>query len=221
MYFESRSHAGVQLAEQLIEAYRYENTAVLALSDGAVLVGEQIAWRLHCVLMMLLSESIEIPGEGVNFGAVAQGGQFTYNSQFTEGQIDGYASEFHGYLEEKKREANQHLNQLLGDGGIVDKDMLRDRTVILVSDGFSNDLSSLDVALNFLKSIRTERVVAVAPTASVAAIDRLHIMVDEMHILDVKENFMGVDHYYEDNALPSREDTITKINQIVLNWRLF
>lgn len=221
MYFESRSHAGVTLAEQLLEQYRYENCAVLALSDGAVLVGEQIAWRLHCVLMLLLSESIEVPGEGVSFGAVAQGGQFTYNSQFTEGQIDGYTSEFYGYLEEQKREANQRLNRLLGDGGIVDKDMLRDRTVILVSDGFSDDLSSLDVALNFLKSIRTERIVVAAPTASVAAIDRLHVIVDEMHILDVKENFMGVNHYFEDNTLPSREDTITKINQIVLNWRLF
>lgn len=221
MYFESRSHAGVTLAGQLLEQYRYENCAVLALSDGAVLVGEQIAWRLHCVLMLLLSESIEVPGEGVSFGAVAQGGQFTYNSQFTEGQIDGYTSEFYGYLEEQKREANQRLNRLLGDGGIVDKDMLRDRTVILVSDGFSDDLSSLDVALNFLKSIRTERIVVAAPTASVAAIDRLHVIVDEMHILDVKENFMGVNHYFEDNTLPSREDTITKINQIVLNWRLF
>lgn len=221
MYFESRSHAGATLAEQLLEQYRYENCAVLALSDGAVLVGEQIAWRLHCVLMLLLSESIEVPGEGVSFGAVAQGGQFTYNSQFTEGQIDGYTSEFYGYLEEQKREANQRLNRLLGDGGIVDKDMLRDRTVILVSDGFSDDLSSLDVALNFLKSIRTERIVVAAPTASVAAIDRLHVIVDEMHILDVKENFMGVNHYFEDNTLPSREDTITKINQIVLNWRLF
>ncbi|MDO4773944.1 MAG: phosphoribosyltransferase family protein [Candidatus Saccharibacteria bacterium] len=221
MYFESRSHAGATLAEQLLAQYRYENCAVLALSDGAVLVGEQIAWRLHCVLMLLLSESIEVPGEGVSFGAVAQGGQFTYNSQFTEGQIDGYTSEFYGYLEEQKREANQRLNRLLGDGGIVDKDMLRDRTVILVSDGFSDDLSSLDVALNFLKSIRTERIVVAAPTASVAAIDRLHVIVDEMHILDVKENFMGVNHYFEDNTLPSREDTITKINQIVLNWRLF
>lgn len=221
MYFESRSHAGALLAEQLLERYRYENCAVLALSDGAVLVGEQIAWRLHCVLMLLLSESIEVPGEGVSFGAISEGGQFTYNSQFSEGQRDGYTQEFHGYLEEQKRQAHQRINRLLGDGGLVDKDMLRDRTVVLVSDGFSNDLSNLDVALHFLKSVRTERIVAVAPTASVAAIDRLHVAVDELHILDVKENFMGVDHYFENNTLPSREETIIKINQIVLNWRLF
>ncbi len=29
------------------------------------------------------------------------------------------------YLEEEKREAHQKMNRLLGDGGIIDKDMLR------------------------------------------------------------------------------------------------
>lgn len=221
MYFESRSHAGAKLAEKLLEKYRYENCAVLALSDGSVLVGEQIAWRLHCVLMLLLSESIEVPGEGLSFGAISQNGQLTMNSQFSDGQKDYYISEFHGYLEEEKRRAYQRINRLLGDSGVVDKSMLKDRTVILVSDGFSEDLSSLDVALDFLKSVRTERIIVAAPTASVVAIDRLHVAVDEMHILDVKDNFMGINHYYDDNTLPDREDTIVKINQIVLNWRLF
>jgi predicted phosphoribosyltransferase len=221
MYFESRSHAGAELANKLLDIYRYENCAVVALSDGAVLVGEQIAWRLHCVLMLLLSEGVEVPGESVDFGAVSQNGRLTVNSQFSEGQAQHYINEFYGYLEEEKRRAYQRINRLLGDSGVVDRDMLRDRTVILVSDGFSDDLSSLDVALDFLKSIRMEKLVVAAPVASVAAIDRLHIAADEMYILDTKDNFMGVDHYYEDNNLPSREDTITKINQIILNWRLF
>ena len=221
MYFESRSQAGAKLAEKLLEQYRYENCAVVALSEGGVLVGEQIAWRLHCVLMMLLSEGIVGPGEGVNFGAISQSGQLTMNSQFSDGQKDHYINEFHGYLEEEKRRAYQRINRLLGDSGVVDKKMLKDRTIILASDGLTNDLSPLDVALDFLKSVRTEKIVVVAPTASIEAVDRLHVAVDEMHILDVKSNFMGVDHYYDDNVLPDQDDTITKINQIVLNWQLF
>ena len=221
MYFEDRVQAGKLIADQLYERYRYENCAVLALSDSSVLVGEQIAWRLHCVLMLLLSENIEVPGENVSFGALSQSGQLTMNSQFSDGQKEYYIQEFHGYLEEEKRRAYQKINRLLGDSGVVDTAMLKDRLVILVSDGFGDDLSSLDVALDFLKSVRTERIIAVAPVASMAAIDRLHVAVDEMHILDVKGNFMGIDHYYDDNTVPSREDTIVKINQIVLNWRLF
>ena len=218
MYFESRMQAGVLLAEKLMD-YRYENCAVIALGEGGVLVGEQIAVQLHCVLMMLLSEGIEVPGEGLNFGAVAQSGDFTYNSDFSDGEIDGYTSEFHSYLEEQKREAYQKLNRLIGDGGVIDKDLLRDRTIILVSDGFGNNLSALDVALGFLKSIRIEKLVVAVPVCDVSAVDRLHITVDDLHILDVKGNYMGTDHYYEDNSLPSREETVEKINQVILNWR--
>ncbi len=219
MYFKSRMEAGAILAEQLMEKYRYENCAVVALGEGGVLIGEQIAVNLHCVLMMLLSESIAVPGEGVDFGAMSQSGQFTYNSQFSDGEIKEYASEFHGYLEEQKREAHQKMNRLLGDGGIIDKDLIRDRVVILASDGFGDNLSSLDVALSFLKTVRIEKLVVAVPFCGVAAVDKLHMTVDEMHILDVKENFMGLNHYYDDNNLPSKEDTVAKINQVIMNWR--
>jgi putative phosphoribosyl transferase len=218
MYFESREQAGQLLAAQLIEQYRYENCAVVALNDGAVLVGEQIAAALHCVLMMSLTEDIQIPGESLSFGSVSQDGGFTYNGMFSTGEIEEYAGEFHGYLDEQKREAFQKMNRLLGDGGIMDNDLLRDHVVILVSDGLDNG-ASLDVIVDFMKPIRIKRLVVATPTASVQAVDRLHVLADELHILDVKDNFMGTDHYYNQNIIPSHEETIAKINQIVLNWR--
>lgn len=218
MYFESRAHAGALLAAQMVEKYRYENCAVVALSDGGVLVGEQIASSLHCILTMLLIENIEVPGESMDFGGVSQSGGFTYNDAFSAGEIEEYTSEFHGYLDEQKREAFERINRLLGDGGLIDKSMLQDHVVILVSDGV-DDGAEIDVAIDFLKPIRTQRIVIATPIATVPAVDKLHMVADELHILDVKENFMGTDHYYEDNTIPSHEETIAKINQIVLNWR--
>lgn len=218
MYFEDRITAGGLLAERLYDRYRYENCAVVALSDGAALIAEQIAASLHCVLTMLLIEDIEIPGESLTFGAVSQEGDFTYNSSFTSGEIEGYVSEYHGYLEEQKREKFQKINRLIGDGGVIDHDMLRDHVVILVSDGLDSD-ATLDVAVDFLKPIRIQRLVIASPTASVAAVDKIHMLADELHILDVKENFMGVNHYYEHNIIPSHEETIAKINKMILNWR--
>ena len=217
MYFENRSQAGQLLAAQLVGKYRYEDCAVVALNDGAVLVGEQIAAQLHCILTMLLTEGIDVPGESISFGAISQSGDFTYNSDFSLGEIEEYTSEFHGYLDEQKRQAFNRINRLLGDGGVIDRDMLQDRVVILVSDGFSNG-AILGVALDFLKPIRIRRLVVVAAVATIPAVDRLHIIADELHILDVKENYMGVDHYFDDNDIPSHDDTIAKINQIVLNW---
>lgn len=218
MYFESRTQAGALLAKQLFERYRYENCAVVALSDGGVLVGEQIAESLHCILTLLLIEEIEVPGENMNFGGVSESGGFTYNGMFSAGEIDEYTSEFHGYLDEQKREAFQKINRLLGDGGLIDHDMLRDHTVILVADGIDNG-AAIDIAMDFLKPIRVQRLVVATPVATVPAVDKLHLAADELHILDVKENFMGTNHYYEDNTVPSHEETVAKINQIVLNWR--
>ena len=218
MYFESRADAGAKLAVQLVEKYRYENCAVVALSDGAVLVGEKIAEQLHCILTLLLIETIEVPGESVSFGGLSQSGGFTYNGMFSVGEVDEYVSEFHGYLDEQKREAFQKINRLLGDGGLIDEHMLLDRTIILVADGIDNG-ASIDVAMDFLKPIRTSKIVVATPVASIPAVDKLHLSADELHILDVKENYMGTNHYYEDNTIPSHEETIAKINQIVLNWR--
>jgi putative phosphoribosyl transferase len=217
MYFENREQAGKLLAAELVKQYRYEDCTVVALSDGAVVVGEQIAESLHCLLTMLLVEDIQVPGEGITFGSVTQNGGFTYNNMFSVGEIEEYTSEYHGYLEEQKRQAFQSINRLLGDGGFIDEKMLRDRVVILVADGFDSG-SSLDASLDFLKPIRIKRLVVATPVSTVQAVDRLHIAADEIHILDVKENFMGINHYYENNDIPTHEETINKINQIVLKW---
>ncbi len=218
MYFQSRANAGEQLADLLFDKYRYENVAVVALSDGGVAVAEPIAERLHCIMTMLVSENVEVPGENQTLGAVSQEGRFTFNSDLAATEISEYQTEMYGYFEEKKREAFHRINRLIGDGGIIDHDMLQDHTIILVSDGL-HDMTVLDVALDFMKPVRIERLVIVAPVASVEMVDKVHMAADELHILDVKPNYLDTDHYYEQNDLPSHEETIAKINQIVLKWR--
>lgn len=218
MYFESRGQAGLILAQELYDKYRYENCAIIALSEGSVLVAEQIAATLHCVLTLLLSEEIEIPGEGITYGAVSQDGDFTVNSEFTSGQAEGYNSEFHGYFDEEKRKAFQKINRLIGDGGTIDEDLLRDHTILLVADCI-DDVTMIDVALDFVKPLRIDRLVVVTPVATVPVVNRLHVLVDEVHILDVKENFLGANHYYTNNDIPPREDTIKRISEIITKWR--
>jgi len=218
MYFESRGQAGQLLAAKLAPAYRYENCVVVALNDGAVLVGEQIAAALHSMLTMLLIEDIQVPGEDMSFGGVSESGSFTYNGTFSSGEIEEYTSEFHGYLDEKKREAFQKINRLIGANGMVDENMLREHVVILVADGIDTG-AALDVAHDFLKPIHLKRLIVVSAVASIPAVDKLHMLADELHILDVKTNYISTDHYFTDNAVPSHEETIAKINQIVLNWR--
>jgi predicted phosphoribosyltransferase len=217
MYFKNRTEAGAYLAAAL-KQYRYDNCAVVALNDGGVVVGEEIAGFLHCVLTMLLTEKIDIPGEHLLFGTVDQKGSFVYNHMFSTGEFEDYYQEFHSYLEDQKREKFQLINRLLGDGGILDESMLRRHVVILVSDGLPTG-ASLEAAAAFLKPIHIARLIIATPVASVPAVDRMHILADELHVLNVTDNYLDTNHYYDENVIPSHDETIKKLNQIVLKWK--
>ncbi|HSX28048.1 MAG TPA: phosphoribosyltransferase family protein [Candidatus Saccharimonadales bacterium] len=216
MYFTNRADAGRQLAEQL-QQYRYENSVVVALSEGSVLVGEVIAAALHCILTLLLAEDVNVPGEPMAIGSVDQNGGFSYNSDLSSGEVDEYQSEFFNYIEGQKLERFHHLNQLLGDGGVIDRSLLLDQNVILVSDGLKGG-AILDAAANFLKPIRMHKLIIATPLASVKAVDRMHIMADELHVLSVTDNYLDTNHYYDDNVIPGRDEILAKIRQIILNW---
>jgi predicted phosphoribosyltransferase len=217
MYFHSRAEAGQKLATEL-QKFRYENVAVVALGDGAAVVAEQIAISLHCVLTMLFSENVKMPGERQALGTVTQGGDFVYSSALSEGEIDEYYGEFHGYIEDQKREKMSYLNRLLGQGGLIDPALLREHDIILVSDGLRHG-TSLDAAADFFKHIKIGKLVVATPIASVQAVDRMHIIADELHCLSVTENYISTNHYYDVNDVPSHEEIAQRINDVVNNWQ--
>lgn len=217
MYFKNRSEAGKKLAEKL-DKYRYENTAVVALSDGGVIVAAEIATRLHCVLTMLLTEEIKLPGESDAVAVINQDGGFTFNNMFSTGQLEEFSGEYHSFLEQEKREKFHSINQLLGDGGLIRPDLLYGHNVILVSDGLNSGLS-LDAAQQFLKPIKVGKLIVATPLASVPSVDRMHLLADEIVCLSVVENYMNTNHYYEDNTMPPHEELVKTIEKIVLNWK--
>lgn len=217
MYFSSRTEAGQKLAAQLVPKYRYENCAVVALSDGGVIVAAQIAMQLHCVLTMLLTEQITLPGEPDPVASVNQDGGFVYNNMFSTGQLEEFTGEYHNLIEQEKLEKLHEMNRLLGQSGLIRKDLLRGHNVILVSDGLSSGFS-LDAAADYLKPVKSEKIIVAVPIASVPAVDRMHVLADEIYCLSVLENYMTTNHYYRDNALPSHEVIVKTIQDIVLQW---
>lgn len=217
MYFNSRTEAGKELADQL-DKYRFEDTAVLALTEGGVVIGAQIAARLHCPLMFLLTQDITLPGEKTALGVVDQDGGFTYNDYFSTGELEGFISEYHGLIEQLKEEKWHELNRLLSDGGIVDSEILKNRTIIVVTDGFISG-GSLIATTNFLKPTEIKKLVVATPFATVSAVDKMHILADELTVLNVIDGAFELDHYYEHNDIPSKEDIIKILNEAILKWQ--
>ena len=218
MYFKNRAEAGKILAEKLLK-YRKEPIAVVALSEGSVIVAAQIAMQLHGSLSMLLTEDINLPGEHEAVAAVTSAGTFTKNKMFSVGQLEELLMDYHTFVDEERMQKMHHMNALIGDEGEINKDYLRRHTVILVSDGLSNGFS-LDVAYDFLKTVAIKRLVVATPVASVKAVDRMHLIADDLYCLDVKPNYISTDHYYDENTVPAYKNLVKIMKRISTNWRI-
>lgn len=216
MYFKNRADAGRQLAKKL-KPHAKENVAVISLSEGGVIVGAQIAMKLHGNLSLLLTENIFLPGEPDAIASITSGDTFTYNNKFSPGELEEMTSDYRSFIEAKRLESFHHLNVILGKDGEIPAERLRHHTVILVSDGLANGFS-LQVAYDYLKRIAMKKLIIATPFATVKAVDVMHLIGDELVCLNVIDNFFSVDHYYDDNTVPKTRDLFRVVQNISLNW---
>lgn len=210
--------AGRMLASKIVPNYRDENCAILALNDGGVMVGAQIASQLQCIIMLLLSNEIKLPREPDAYAGITSSGDFTYNSQLSSGEIDEFTSEYFSLIEQEKQTSMHDLNRVIGKGSVVNKNLLKGQTVILVSDGLKSAFS-LDLALVYLKTIEIKKLIIATPIASIKAVDRMHIAVDEIYCLSVVEDYISTDHYYDYRDIPEHEEIINMLKNLIAMWK--
>jgi putative phosphoribosyl transferase len=218
MYFASRIQAGRMLASQLIPKYRYENCVVVALNDGGVMVGAQIAIQLHCILAMLLSEEITLPREPVAVGGITSEGSFIFNNEYSSGELEEISSEYRNTIEQEKLTKMHNMNKLLGSGGMISREILKGHNVILVSDGM-NSVFTIDMAMEFLKPVALSRLIVATPLASVKVVDQIHLSADEIYCLDVPNEYVDTNHYYDKQDIPDHKTVVETIEHIILNWQ--
>lgn len=217
MYFQSRAQAGAKLAAELVGEYRYKNTAVVALSDGGVAIGYQIATYLHAALRRLLMEKIVIEDESEDYGTMLPGGVFAPNPDMGDSTQQYYYGEYAGDLDRKLRDAMSRINQATGPNDISPEN-LRGYNVIVVDDGVHDGIA-LDAVNVWLKPARVERMILATPLISVPALDKAHVLFDELHILNVVSNFMPTPHYYDVNDVPDEPMIQAMLNDTILHWR--
>lgn len=215
-YFASRQEAGKLLATELAK-YRYEDSIVLALSEGAVQVAAEIASETHSLIAMLLTKDVYLPDGRTMVGIVNEVGGFVYNNAFSTGEIEALQSEYRTNIELAKEQAMHELHVVLGQGGLISPNYFRNRSVIIVVDGTLNGMA-FDMASDYLKGIHTKKIIMVAPIASVSAVDRMHVLADELYCLNVVDSVFDINHYYANNDLLDHQQIVHTINSIILAW---
>jgi len=137
---------------------------------------------------------------------------------YAPGEIEEFISEYRGFIEEQKFNKMSEMHRLLGGSGLIRPDLLEHKNIILVSDGLSSGFS-LDVAMEFLKPISIKKLVVATPFASVPAVDRMHILADDIYCLNVLEDYISTDHYYEKNDVPHHEVVVKTLEEIMQHWQ--
>jgi putative phosphoribosyl transferase len=216
MYFHDRAEAGDLLANQLTD-YRYENTVVLALSPGGVLVGEQIARRLHTTLLLLVTSRISAPGDdSLVLGTIDQEGIYT-NGLIAAGQMEEYMEDMRNWIEEEKLRKLYDMAAAFNGDGLADPTQLQGRNVIIVTDGVKNGLS-FEAALHFLIKVHVEKTVAAIPVGPGDVIERLSHKFDEVHYLNIPNDFFTVSHYYTDESTVNPARVHDALENVVTRW---
>lgn len=204
------------IAENLKD-YATENCVVVSLNEGGVVIGLEIAKRLHTAVFLLVMEDVELPGEQKPIATMSSAGTFTYNNEYSMGELEVLNADYRSIIEEKRLLAFHKLNRVGDEESDIPKKLLKNHTIIIVSDGLRNGLS-LDVAADFLKPIKTRKIIIATPVASVPAVDRMHLLGDDICCLSVVESYIDTDHYYQDNVLPDHKEIVETMQNIVLNW---
>ncbi|MGI9028070.1 MAG: hypothetical protein ACR2FM_04495 [Candidatus Saccharimonadales bacterium] len=215
-YFKNRAEAGQLLADQMTE-YKNQNCAVVALSEGGVQVGAEIAKAIHASLFLLVIEDVTLPRELQPLAAMSSAGTFTYNHSLSAADLEEITTDSRPMIDQLRLETFQKLNRIVSKDGIIDKQLLKRHVIIVVSDGIANGLS-LDVASDFLKPILTKRIVVATSLCNADVMDRIRIMASDFYCLDVIQSDFPLKHYYEDNAMPGHDEVVETMKNISLSW---
>ncbi len=173
--FENRFDAGKQLAERL-SGYRKEPTIVLAIPNGGLPIGLQVALALGAELDVVIARKIPIPlqPEG-GFGAVVDDGTMILNHdlvrqlKLTPGQINYQVAGVRNDIQKRS----------IFYRGTRPPAVVTDKTVIIVDDGLASGYTMM-AAIESVRRRKPARIIAAAPVASELAVRKLERVADRV-----------------------------------------
>lgn len=158
-----------------------------------------------------------MPRELQPLASMSTAGTFTFNHNLSHADLEEITTEMRPLIDQQRLETFQKLNRIVSKDGEINKKLLKNHTVIIVSDGLSNGMS-IDVANDFLKSIVTKRTVIATPICNIGIVDRIHLLADDFYCIDVIEDGFPLAHYYDTNELPDHDTVMATMKNIALQW---
>jgi len=192
MLFKNRKDAGIELAKAL-EKYQDEDVIVLALPRGGVVLGAEIANKLHVPLDILLTKKIGHPmNSEYAICAITEDGDPICNSaEVKKIDPDWLPKE----IKKVRSEIKRRREMFLGGKALLS---VEGKTVIIADDGIATGLTMI-AAIEEIKKRNPQKLVIAIPVTPYDTAQIIKSMVDELVSLDIDPNYRGaVGAYYED-----------------------
>jgi predicted phosphoribosyltransferase len=179
--FASREEAGRKLAQRLAKYSITGNTIVLALPNGGVPVGAEIAGFLNKPFDVLLVERILAPGsDGAPLGALTGGGVRMLNSAMID-RLQLSKPEVNSAVLDGSMRLARREKRCRGKKAAIE---IADRTVILIDDGTA-PCEVIRAAVRLLRRQHADRVIVALPVACQDIVSDLRMEAD--HVVTLAE----------------------------------
>ena len=192
MLFRDRREAGRALAAKLGQYQGSQDTLVLGLARGGVVVAYEVAKELSLPLNVVTPRKIGAPhNPELALGSIMENGEGVFNDSII--RIVGASQHYIAReIEKEKAKAQQRLALYRQYAPLP---AIQNHTIILVDDGIATG-STMLASVKAMRQAGAKKIVVAAPVASTEAYQLLKKAADEVVCPHVREDFIGVGMYY-------------------------
>ena len=210
--FDNRYDAGRQLAEQLGK-YKGQSVVVLAIPNGGVPIGLEVALALEADLDLVISRKIPLPlTPEAGFGAVADDGTVILNEEVVK-EVGLSSHQVNYQINQVRAEIRQRSLLYRKDRPVT---VVSGKTVIITDDGLASGFTMM-AAVESVRRRRPEEIVIAAPVTSPAALEQVRKVADKVVTLakGSMPQFYIADFYRSWHDLSDNE-----VIQCLKEWRM-
>lgn len=173
--FENRRDAGRQLAAKLLE-YEGQDTVVLAIPNGGVPVGLEVATVLKASFDMVIARKIPMPlNPEAGFGAVADDGTIILNDELVK-RLGLSAQQISFQVSEVRARISQRSLLYHGERPLTS---VTGKTVLITDDGLASGFTMM-AAAESVRRRRPREIVVAVPAASANAVSQVEEIADRV-----------------------------------------
>jgi putative phosphoribosyl transferase len=206
MRFQDRTSAGVALIGPIRRLLRRgENTVVLALARGGVVVAAPVADVLRFPMDVMVVRKLGVPWQPeLALGAMARGkvlldDQIIQQTAVSVPDIEHVIARENVELDRLERIYRHRVLAI----------PLTNRTLILIDDGSATG-SALDMAVAAVRESTPARILVAIPVAPLEAVAHLRLLVDELICLTAVSDFHGAGEWYR-NFSPVTDPEVVRV----------